>query len=64
MPENKKLARELKANLSRLIDTRKNFESHWQECADLFLPRKADITEKHTRGDKRNLQIYDSSPTH
>jgi|TARA_Y100000294_G_scaffold23865_1_gene20312 hypothetical protein len=62
--ENKKLAQELKANLSRLIEKRKTWESHWQECADLFLPRRADITEKHTRGDKRNIQIFDATSTH
>ena len=33
----KKLAQELKANLSQLMDKRKNWESHWQEVADLML---------------------------
>ena len=55
--DNKKFARELKDNLSRLMEKRKTWETHWQEVADLFLTRKSDITESHTRGDKRNLQV-------
>jgi len=60
----KKLAQELKADLSQLTDKRKNWESHWQEVADLMLPRKSDITQQRQRGDKRNLEIFDSSATH
>ena len=62
--DNKKFARELKDNLSRLMEKRKTWETHWQEVADYFLTRKSDITERHTKGDKRNLQVFDATGTH
>jgi hypothetical protein len=62
--DNRKFARELKDNLSRLMELRSTWNQHWQEVADLFLTRKADITEGHTRGDKRNLQVFDATGTH
>ena len=43
---------------------RSSWETHWQEVADYFLPRKANITIKHTKGDKRHDQIYDGTATH
>ena len=43
---------------------RVTWEDHWQEIADYFLPRKANITEKHTKGDKRHDLIYDGTATH
>ena len=43
---------------------RVTWEDHWQEIADYFLPRKANITEKHTKGDKRHDQIFDGTATH
>ena len=43
---------------------RVTWEDHWQEIADYFLPRKANITEKHTQGDKRHDQIFDGTATH
>lgn len=43
---------------------RQNWESHWQDVADYMLPRKADITKKRTRGDKRHELIYDGTATH
>ena len=52
--DNKKFARELKDNLSRLMDKRKTWDTHFQEVADLILTRKSDITQNRTRGDKRN----------
>ena len=58
------LARKLKDNLSRLMEKRRNFESHWQEVSDYMLPRKAEITKERARGDKRHALIYDSSATH
>ena len=39
-----KLSRELKDHPSKLQEQRSNFESHWQEIADVMLPRRADIT--------------------
>jgi hypothetical protein len=43
---------------------RQNWESHWQDVADYMLPRKADITKKRTRGDKRHELIFDGTATH
>ena len=63
-PENKKLAKELKANLSQLIVKRSNWEEHWQEVADYFLTRKSDINTQRSKGDKRNIQVFDSSAIH
>jgi hypothetical protein len=60
----RKLAKELKDNLSRLQEQRSNFESHWQEVADVMLPRRADITKERAKGDKRNIEIYDSTAIH
>ena len=62
--ELKNLARELKSNLSRLMDKRSTWESHWQECADYMQPRKAEITKERARGDKRNIQIFDATAIH
>ena len=62
--EFRKLARELKSNLSRLMEQRSTWESHWQECADFMQPRKAEITQERARGDKRNLQIFDATAIH
>ena len=44
--KNKALAAELKNNLSRLKDRRSNWETHWQEVADLVIPRKSDIVDE------------------
>jgi len=63
-PELKKLSKELKANLSQLIEKRSTWENHWQEVADYFFTRKADVNTQRTRGDKRNIQIFDSSAIH
>ena len=62
--EYRKFAKELKDNLSRLQTKRQNWESHWQEVADYMLPRKSDINKERSRGDKRNVQIYDSTAVH
>ena len=58
------LAKQLKDNLSRLMEKRSNWESHWQEVADLMLPRKAEITKERARGDKRHTQIFDATSVH
>ena len=60
----KNLASELKNNLSRLMEKRSTWESHWQEIADLMLPRKAEITKERARGDKRSTQIFDATGIH
>ena len=62
--ELRSLAAELKNNLSRLMEKRSTWESHWQEIADLMLPRKAEITKERARGDKRSTQIFDATGIH
>ena len=62
--ELRRLASELKNNLSRLMEKRSTWESHWQEIADLMLPRKAEITKERSRGDKRSTLIYDATAIH
>ena len=55
--EYKKLSKELKDNLSRLMQKRQTWESHWQEVSDYMLPRKSDVNRERSKGDKRNIQI-------
>ena len=62
--EFRELAKELKDNLSRLQTKRQNWESHWQEVADYMLPRKSDINKERSKGDKRNVQIFDATAVH
>ena len=62
--ENKKLAKQLKSNLDQLIQKRSNWEEHWQEVSDYFLTRKSDLNTQRTKGDKRNIQVFDSSAIH
>ena len=47
--------------LDGLKGERSNWESHWQECADYCLPRKAQITLTLSPGDKRTTDLYDST---
>lgn len=48
----------------QLRTQRSTWESHWQEIADYMLPRKADITQQRTRGDKRTELIFDGTAIH
>ena len=43
--EYKALSAELKTNLSQLMSKRSTWENHWQEVADLIIPRKSDIID-------------------
>jgi hypothetical protein len=44
---------------------RHNWENHWEEVAEVVLPRKNNIfTNKQTKGDKRNQNLYDSTAIH
>ena len=61
---NKALTAELKNNLSRLMDRRSNWETHWQEVADLIIPRKSDIIDHKVKGDKRHLEVFDATAIH
>ena len=62
--ELRKLAADLKNDLSRLVEKRSNWEIHWQEVADYMLPRKADITLERPKGDKRHTVIFDGTAIH
>ena len=55
---------ELKNQFSQLKTKRQNWESHWQEVADYCLPRRADVTTKRSRGDKRTERIFDGTALH
>jgi len=56
------LSKGLLSRYERLEGQRQNWETHWQEVADYMQPRKADVTKKRARGDKRMEQVFDSSP--
>ena len=56
------LSKSLLSRYERLEGQRQNWETHWQEVADYMQPRKADVTKKRARGDKRMEQVFDSSP--
>ncbi len=56
------LTKGLLSRFHRLEGQRQNWETHWQEVADYMQPRKADVTKRRSRGDKRMEQVFDSSP--
>ena len=56
------LTKQLLSRFDRLQGQRENWETHWQEVADYMQPRKADVTKRRARGDKRMEQVFDSSP--
>ena len=58
------MARELKNNLSKLMERRLHGKATGKECADFIQPRKAEITKERARGDKRNVQIFDATAIH
>jgi len=60
----KEVAKKIIAKLRKLKSERGNFETHWQDIADLVLPKKNDITVRQFPGVKRNLQVYDSTAIH
>lgn len=60
----RKFSKELKDNMSRLQTKRQVWEGHWQEVSDYMLPRKSDVNTERSRGDKRNIKIYDATAVH
>ncbi|MFQ5619453.1 MAG: portal protein [Rhodospirillales bacterium] len=46
----------------RLAGERRLWEQHWQELAEVMLPRRASFTTDGRPGDKRTSNIYDSVP--
>ena len=41
---------------------RRVWESHWQDLAEVFLPRRADFTTTQVAGGKRTERIFDGTP--
>ena len=41
---------------------RRGWEDHWQQLAEVMLPRRADFSQSSGGGEKRADQIYDSTP--
>lgn len=60
MAENPK-AKQVLLRLEVLKGRRTNWETHWQDVADVFIPRKNDITFKRFPGEKRNQKVFDST---
>ena len=56
------LTKKLLTRFGRLKGQRQNWETHWQEVADYMMPRKADVTKRRSKGDKRTELIFDSTP--
>ncbi len=46
-----------------LKSTRLQWDSHWQDIADVLYTARADFTDEHTLGDRRNDVIYDAKPS-
>ena len=56
------LTKDLSKRYSKLKGQRSYWETHWQEVADYMMPRKADVTKRRSKGDKRTELIFDSTP--
>ena len=59
------MTKEIEDLLSRhkaLKAERRHWEQHWQELAEVMLPRRAEFTTTPVPGDKRTSQIYDGTP--
>jgi len=55
-------AKDLISRFNRLKAARSTWESHWQELAERFLPRRADFTAQQTAGAKRTEDNFDGTP--
>ena len=40
---------------------RETWEHHWQEILDYVMPRKAEVSFKRSKGEKRTEVLYDST---
>ena len=56
------LTKDLQRRFNKLRGQRSYWETHWQEVADYMMPRKADVTKRRSKGDKRTELIFDSTP--
>lgn len=56
-------AKELLQKAQTLSAERANFETEWQNVADIFRPVKSNITVDKSKGDKENItRLYESAP--
>lgn len=53
---------DLLGRFKRLGESRASWDAHWQDLAEIFLPRRADFTVTHTPGDKRTERQFDGAP--
>jgi hypothetical protein len=53
--------KQIKERISMLKAERANFETQWQEIADYMYPRKNTVNTQRSPGQKRNVQILDST---
>lgn len=53
--------KQIKERMNMLKADRANFETQWQEIADYMYPRKNTVNTYKSAGEKRNLQILDST---
>ena len=53
---------ELLARHKRLKEARRGWESHWQELAEVMLPRRADFTAERAGGARRTQHLFDGTP--
>jgi len=51
----------IKKRLNQMEGSRGTWEDHWQEILDYVMPRKADITFKRIKGEKRAEILFDST---
>ena len=51
----------IKKRMNQMEGGRGTWEDHWQEILDYVMPRKADITFKRTKGEKRAEILFDST---
>ena len=51
----------IKKRMNQMEGSRGTWEDHWQEILDYVMPRKADITFKRTKGEKRAEILIDST---
>jgi len=59
-----KLVENLIKRLGQLKTERQNWETHWDEVAGYFVPKKDQIFGQRTRGEKKHNLLFDSTSIH
>jgi hypothetical protein len=54
--------KDILARHKHLAEERRTWEGHWQDLAEVMLPRRADFTGQAAAGGKRTDRIYDGTP--